>query len=71
MTTFNNITEAFGNTPLVRINSINDGAAGNVYAKLEFYNPSSSVNQRLGIAMIDAAEATGLIKKAGIIVEET
>ena len=59
MTTFNNITEAFGNTPLVRINAINDGAAGNVYAKLEFYNPSSSVKDRLGIAMIDAAEATG------------
>ena len=55
MTTFNNITEAFGNTPLVRINAINDGAAGNVYAKLEFYNPSSSVKDRLGIAMIDAA----------------
>ena len=71
MTTFNNITEAFGNTPLVRINSINDGAAGNVYAKLEFYNPSSSVKDRLGIAMIDAAEASGALKPGGTIVEAT
>ena len=71
MTTFNNITEAFGNTPLVRINAINDGAAGNVYAKLEFYNPSSSVKDRLGIAMIDAAEASGALKPGGTIVEAT
>ena len=71
MSTFNNITEAFGNTPLVRINAINDGAAGNVYAKLEFYNPSSSVKDRLGIAMIDAAEASGALKPGGTIVEAT
>ena len=59
MKVYNNITEVFGNTPLVRINKITDGAAGNVYAKLEFYNPSSSVKDRLGIAIIDAAEASG------------
>ena len=62
MSVYNTITEAFGNTPLVRINKINDGSAGNVYAKLEFYNPTSSINDRLAIAMIDAAEASGALK---------
>jgi cysteine synthase A len=71
MTTFNAITDAFGNTPMVRINKINDGAAGNIFAKLEFYNPSSSVKDRLGIAMIDAAEASGALKPGGTIVEAT
>jgi cysteine synthase A len=71
MTTFNTITDAFGNTPMVRINKINDGAAGNIFAKLEFYNPSSSVKDRLGIAMIDAAEASGELKPGGTIVEAT
>jgi len=56
MKIYNSITEIFGNTPLLRINKITDGAAGNVYAKLEFYNPTSSVKDRLGVAMIDAAE---------------
>jgi cysteine synthase A len=69
MKVYNNITEVFGNTPLVRINKITDGAAGNVFAKLEFYNPSSSIKDRLGIAMIDAAEASGELKPGGTIVE--
>jgi cysteine synthase A len=55
----------------VRINKITDGAAGNVFAKLEFYNPSSSIKDRLGIAMIDAAEASGELKPGGTIVEAT
>ena len=71
MKVYNNITEVFGNTPLVRINKITDGAAGNVFAKLEFYNPSSSIKDRLGIAMIDAAEASGALKPGGTIVEAT
>ena len=71
MAIYNNITEVFGNTPLVRINKITDGAAGNVYAKLEFYNPTSSIKDRLGIAMIDAAEASGALKPGGTIVEAT
>jgi cysteine synthase len=71
MKIYNNITEVFGNTPLVRINKITDGAAGNVFAKLEFYNPSSSIKDRLGIAMIDAAEASGELKPGGTIVEAT
>ncbi|MEI6747469.1 MAG: pyridoxal-phosphate dependent enzyme, partial [Methylococcaceae bacterium] len=68
MKVYNNITEVVGNTPLVRINRITDGAAGNVFAKLEFYNPSASVKDRIGIAMVDAAELSGELKAGGTIV---
>ena len=71
MRIYNSITEIFGNTPLVRINKLTDGAQGNVFAKLEFYNPTSSVKDRLGIAMIDAAEASGALKPGGTVVEAT
>lgn len=71
MKIYDNITQVFGNTPLVRINRITDGAAANVLAKLEFYNPSSSVKDRLGIAMVDAAEASGELKPGGTIIEAT
>ena len=65
------ITSAFGNTPLVRLNRIAEGVGGNVLAKLEFYNPASSVKDRLGIAIIDAAEASGQLQPGGTIVEAT
>jgi cysteine synthase A len=71
MKLYNNITEVVGNTPLVRLNRITDGAAGNVYAKLEFYNPTASVKDRIGIAMVDAAEKKGELKAGGTIVEAT
>lgn len=71
MKIYNNITEVFGNTPLVRLNRITDGAGANVYAKLEFYNPTSSVKDRIGIAMIDAAEKSGELQPGGTIVEAT
>jgi cysteine synthase A len=71
MKVYNNITEVVGNTPLVRINRITDGAAGNVFAKLEFYNPTASVKDRIGIAMVDAAELSGELKAGGTIVEAT
>ena len=64
------ITTAFGGTPLVRLNRVNDGGA-TVLAKLEFYNPGSSVKDRLGIALINAAEASGELKPGGTIVEST
>jgi len=64
------ITTAFGGTPLVRLNRVNDGGA-RVYAKLEFYNPGSSVKDRLGIALINAAEASGELQPGGTIVEST
>ncbi|MER7798032.1 cysteine synthase A [Microbacterium sp. NPDC096154] len=65
------ITTAFGNTPLVRLNSVTDGIEAEVLAKLEFYNPASSVKDRLGIALVDAAEQSGELKPGGTIVEST
>ncbi|MET0888073.1 MAG: pyridoxal-phosphate dependent enzyme, partial [Mycetocola sp.] len=66
-----NITEAFGNTPLVQLNRVTDGAEASVLAKLEYYNPGSSVKDRLGVAIVDAAEAAGALKPGGTIVEGT
>ena len=71
MKVHSDITKIVGNTPLVRINRITDGAAAEVYAKLEFYNPTSTVKDRIGIAMVDAAEASGALKPGGTIVEAT
>jgi cysteine synthase A len=65
------ITSAFGDTPLVRLNRVTEGLPGTVIAKLEFYNPASSVKDRLGIAIVDAAEASGELKPGGTIVEAT
>jgi cysteine synthase A len=70
MTLHHDITSTFGNTPLVRINRI-CGDSAEVYAKLEFFNPSSSVKDRLAIAMVDAAERSGVLKPGGTIVEAT
>ena len=68
---YSNITEAYGNTPLVRLNRITEGLHGNVLAKLEFYNPASSVKDRLGVAIVDAAEESGALQPGGTIVEAT
>lgn len=68
---YENITEAFGRTPLVKLNKVTDGAAATVLGKLEFYNPSASVKDRLGIGIVDAAEASGELKPGGTIVEGT
>lgn len=65
------ITEVFGNTPLVRLNHVTEGLGATVLAKLEFYNPSASVKDRLGVAIVDAAEASGDLKPGGTIVEGT
>lgn len=70
MTIYDNITQVVGNTPLVRINRIIPGTA-QVLAKLEFYNPSATVKDRIGIAMVDAAERSGELKPGGAIVEAT
>lgn len=69
--TYDNITQAFGNTPLVRLNRVTDDASADVYAKLEFYNPAGSVKDRIGIAIIDAAEQSGDLRPGGTIVEGT
>jgi cysteine synthase len=65
------VTELIGNTPLVRIRRLSAGAPGDLVAKLEYYNPAHSVKDRIGVSMIDAAEAAGLIKSDTVIVEPT
>ena len=67
----NDVTELIGNTPLVRVRNITDGAGGQVVAKLEFFNPANSVKDRIGVAMIDAAQEAGLIGPDTIVVEPT
>ena len=67
----NDVTELVGNTPLVKLNRLNKDGFAQVVLKLEYFNPSHSVKDRIGVAMIDAAERDGLINKDSIIVEPT
>ncbi|MEU3845686.1 cysteine synthase A [Micrococcus terreus] len=66
-----NITEAVGHTPLVRLNRLTEGLPAQVAVKVEFYNPANSVKDRIGAAIVDAAEASGQLKPGGTIVEGT
>ena len=68
---YDDATQLVGNTPLVRINKISDGAPATIVAKLEFYNPANSVKDRIGVAIVDAAEAAGELPPGGTIVEAT
>ena len=65
------ITKLIGNTPLVRLNRVTDGAAATIVAKLEYFNPLSSVKDRIGVAMIEAAERSGKIGPDTIVLEPT
>jgi cysteine synthase len=71
MNVFQDITRTVGNTPLVRINRLTSGLKATVLAKLESFNPLSSVKDRIGVSMIEAAEKAGLIDKDTLIVEPT
>jgi cysteine synthase A len=68
---YNDVTEIVGRTPLVHLNRLDEGLPGNVAVKLEFYNPANSVKDRIGVAIIDAAEKSGQLKPGGTIVEGT
>ncbi len=68
---YDSITETIGNTPLVRLRKLNAGLGVDILAKLEFMNPLSSVKDRIGLAMIDAAEREGKIAKGTVVVEPT
>ena len=65
------VTQLVGNTPLVRLNRVTDGVQADVVAKLESFNPAASVKDRIGVAMLDAAEEAGLITPDTIILEPT
>ncbi|MHB1275573.1 MAG: cysteine synthase A, partial [Candidatus Humimicrobiaceae bacterium] len=68
---YNNITETIGNTPLVKINKVAEGSKATILAKLESFNPLSSLKDRIGIAMIEAGEKEGKINKDTVIIEPT
>jgi cysteine synthase A len=68
---YDDATALIGNTPLVRINKLSAGLDATILAKLEFYNPANSVKDRIGVAIVDAAEAAGELSPGGTIVEAT
>ncbi len=68
---YNNIVETVGRTPLVRLNSVSKGLAATVALKCEYFNPLGSVKDRIGMAMIEEAEKSGVLKKDTLIVEPT
>jgi len=68
---YDDVTQLVGRTPLVRLNRLTEGLEATVAVKLEFYNPANSVKDRIGVAIIDAAEKSGALKPGGTIVEGT
>lgn len=68
---YDDVTQLVGRTPLVRLNRLTEGLHAQVAVKLEFYNPANSVKDRIGVAIIDAAEKAGALKPGGTIVEGT
>jgi len=68
---YNDITELIGNTPLIRLNKIAKGTGADILAKLEFFNPASSVKDRIGLSMIKDAEERGILAPGGTIIEPT
>ena len=65
---FGNVSELVGRTPLVRLNRLTEGLDATVVAKLEYYNPACSVKDRIGAALVDAAERSGELQPGGTIV---
>jgi len=71
MKIYNDVTELIGNTPLVRLSRLNKDGYADVLLKLEYFNPAHSVKDRIGVAMIQAAQADGVLKEDSIIIEPT
>lgn len=71
MNIYSNVSELVGRTPLVRLNRASEETGAEIVGKLEFYNPANSVKDRIGVAMIDAAEKSGQLREGGTIVEAT
>ena len=67
----NSIIETIGNTPLVKLNSVNEGIAGTILVKVEYFNPGNSMKDRIALKMIEDAEAKGILKPGGTIIEGT
>jgi len=67
----NSIIETIGNTPLVKLNSVNKGIAGTILVKVEYFNPGNSMKDRIALKMIEDAEAKGILKPGGTIIEGT
>ena len=71
MKTYENITKVIGNTPLVKLNKISENLSSTIYAKLEFFSPTSSIKDRIAVNMIDNAEQNGSLAPGGTIIEPT
>src|SRR3954447_2290503 len=68
---YRNITETIGHTPLIRLNRVTEGIGADIYGKCEFFNPLSSVKDRIGVSMLDAAEKAGKVDAETVIIEPT
>lgn len=71
MARLENVLQAIGRTPLIKLNNITRGCSSPIYAKVEYPNPGGSVKDRIGLAMIEAAERDGSLKPGGTIIEAT
>src|SRR4051812_28929524 len=68
---FNSIIETIGNTPMVKLNRLNDGIKGTILVKVEYFNPGNSVKDRMALKMVEDAEKAGKLKPGGTIIECT
>ena len=71
MNYYNNLTEAIGDTPLLKLNSVSKGIPGTILVKVEYFNPGNSIKDRIALKMIEDAEAKGILKPGGTIIEGT